>query len=80
MSEDDMKLAEVKIVELGKARKIADSATKVVISGIDKIIGRKSPADEYEYFKVVKNLIDKRFDQIIRKRGARIYKTSQEKK
>ena len=80
MSEDDMKLAEVKIVELGKARKIADSAAKVVISGIDKIVGRKSPSDEYEYFKVVKNLIDKRFDQIIRKRGARIYKTSQEKK
>ena len=74
-----MKLAEVKIIELGKARKIADSATKVVISGIDKIIGRKNPADEYEYFKVVKNFIDKRFDQIIRKRGARIYKTSQEK-
>ena len=80
MSEDDMKLAEVKIVELGKARKIADSAAKVVISGIDKIVGRKSPTDEYQYFKVVKNLIDKRFDQIIRKRGARIYKTSQEKK
>ena len=75
-----MKLAEVKIVELGKARKIADSATKVVISGIDKIIGRKNPADEYEYFKVVKNFIDKRFDQIIRKRGARIYKTATEKK
>ena len=75
-----MKLAEVKIVELGKARKIADSATKVVISGIDKIVGRKSPTDEYEYFKVVKNLIDKRFDQIIRKRGARIYKTATEKK
>ncbi len=80
MSEDDMKLAEVKIIELGKARKIADSATKVVISGIDKIIGRKNPADEYEYFKVVKNFIDKRFDQIIRKRGARIYKTATEKK
>ena len=80
MSEDDMKLAEVKIIELGKARKIADSAAKVVISGIDKIVGRKNPADEYEYFKVVKNFIDKRFDQIIRKRGARIYKTSQEKK
>ena len=80
MSEDDMKLAEVKIIELGKARKIADSATKVVISGIDKIVGRKNPADEYEYFKVVKNFIDKRFDQIIRKRGARIYKASQEKK
>ena len=79
MSEDDMKLAEVKIVELGKARKIADSAAKVVISGIDKIVGRKTPTDEYQYFKVVKNLIDKRFDQIIRKRGARIYKTSQEK-
>ena len=80
MSENDMKLAEVKIVELGKARKIADSATKVVISGIDKIIGRKNPADEYEYFKVVKNFIDKRFDQIIRKRSARIYKTAKEKK
>ena len=80
MSENDMKLAEVKIIELGKARKIADSATKVVISGIDKIIGRKNPADEYEYFKVVKNFIDKRFDQIIRKRGARIYKTATEKK
>ena len=80
MSEDDMKLAEVKIVELGKARKIADSAAKVVISGIDKIIGRKNPADEYEYFKVVKNFIDKRFDQIIRKRSARIYKTAKEKK
>ena len=75
-----MKLAEVKIIELGKARKIADSATKVVISGIDKIIGRKSPADEYEYFKVVKNFIDKRFDQIIRKRGDRLYKIAQEKK
>ena len=80
MSEGDMKLAEVKIIELGKARKIADSATKVVISGIDKIVGRKNPADEYEYFKVVKNFIDTRFDQIIRKRGDRIYKTSQEKK
>ena len=74
-----MKLAEVKIIELGKARKIADSATKVVISGIDKIIGRKNPADEYEYFKVVKNFIDKRFDQIIRKRGDRLYKIAQEK-
>ena len=78
MSEDEMKLAEVKIVELGKARKIADSATKVVISGIDKIVGRKNPTDEYEYFKVVKNFIDKRFDQIIRKRGARFYKTPKE--
>ena len=74
-----MKQPEVKIVELGKARKIADSATKVVISGIDKIVGRKNPTDEYEYFKVVKNFIDKRFDQIIRKRSARIYKTAKEK-
>ena len=75
-----MKLAEVKIIELGKARKIADSAAKVVISCIDKIVGRKSPADEYEYFKVVKNFIDKRFDQIIRKRGDSLYKIAQEKK
>ena len=75
-----MKLAEVKMVDVGKSRKIADAATKVVISGIDKIVARKSPTDEYQYFKVVKNLIDKRFDQIIRKRGARIYKTATEKK
>ena len=68
------------MIELNKAIKIADTATKVIISGIDKIVGRKSPTDEYQYFKVVKNLIDKRFDQIIRKRGARFYKTSQEKK
>ena len=75
-----MKLAEVKIVELGKARKIADSAAKVVISGIDKIVGTKNPADEYQYYTLIKSLIDKRFEQIIRKRFERGYKAAQEKR
>ena len=73
-----MKLAEVKMVDVGKSRKIADAATKVVISGIDKIVGTKSPAAEYQYYTVIKNFIDKRFEQIIRKRGARFYKTPKE--
>ena len=44
-----MKLAEVKMIELNKAIKIADTATKVIISSIDKIVARKSPADEHQY-------------------------------
>ena len=75
-----MKLAEVKMIELNKAIKIADTATKVIISGIDKIVGRKNPADEHQYYKVIKNLMDKRFDQILSKRGARFYKAPREKK
>ena len=52
-----MKLAEVKMIDVGKARKIADSGTKVIISGIDKIVGTKSPAAEYQYYTVIKTFI-----------------------
>ena len=75
-----MKLSEVKIIDVGKARKIADSSTKVIISGIDKIVGTKNPADEYQYYTLIKTLIDKRFEQIIRKRFERGYKTVREKR
>ena len=75
-----MKLAEVKMMNLGKARKIADSATKVIISGIDKIVGTKNPADEYQYYTLIKKLIDRRFEQIIRKRLEQGYKTVREKR
>ena len=75
-----MKLSEVKIIDVGKARKIADSATKVIISGIDKIVGTKNPADEYQYYTLIKSLIEKRFEQIIRKRFERGYKTVREKR
>ena len=75
-----MKLTEVKIIDVGKARKIADSATKVIISGIDKIVGTKNPADEYQYYTLIKSLIEKRFEQIIRKRFERGYKTVREKR
>ena len=75
-----MKLAEVKMVDVGKSRKIADAATKVVISGIDKIVGTKSPAAEYQYYTVIKNFIDKRFEQIIRKRMDRGNKAAQQKR
>tara|TARA_R110002060_G_scaffold34256_3_gene45106 strand:+ start:869 stop:1096 length:228 start_codon:yes stop_codon:yes gene_type:complete len=75
-----MKLTEVKMIDVGKARKIADSATKVIISGIDKIVGTKNPADEYQYYTLIKSLIEKRFEQIIRKRFERGYKTVREKR
>ena len=75
-----MKLTEVKMIDVGKARKIADSGTKVIISGIDKIVGTKNPADEYQYYTLIKSLIDKRFEQIIRKRFERGYKTVRGKK
>ena len=75
-----MKLTEVKMIDVGKARKIADSGTKVIISGIDKIVGTKNPADEYQYYTLIKTLIDKRFEQIIRKRFERGYKTVRGKK
>ena len=75
-----MKLTEVKMIDVGKARKIADSSTKVIISGIDKIVGTKNPADEYQYYTLIKSLIDKRFEQIIRKRFERGYKAVREKK
>ena len=75
-----MKLTEVKMIDVGKARKIADSSTKVIISGIDKIVGTKNPADEYQYYTLIKSLIEKRFEQIIRKRFERGYKTVREKR
>ena len=75
-----MKLTEVKMIDVGKARKIADSGTKVIISGIDKIVGTKNPADEYQYYTLIKSLIEKRFEQIIRKRFERGYKTVREKR
>ena len=75
-----MKLTEVKMIDVGKARKIADSGTKVIISGIDKIVGTKNPADEYQYYTLIKKLIDRRFEQIIRKRLERGYKTVREKR
>ena len=68
------------MVDVGKARKIADSGTKVIISGIDKIVGTKNPADEYQYYTLIKKLIDRRFEQIIRKRLERSYKTVREKR
>ena len=68
------------MIDVGKARKIADAGTKVIISGIDKIVGTKSPAAEYQYYTVIKNFIDKRFEQIIRKRMDRGYKGAQEKR
>ena len=75
-----MKLTEVKMIDVGKARKIADAGTKVIISGIDKIVGTKNPADEYQYYTLIKKLIDRRFEQIIRKRLERGYKTVREKR
>ena len=75
-----MKLTEVKMIDVGKARKIADTGTKVIISGIDKIVGTKNPADEYQYYTLIKKLIDRRFEQIIRKRLERGYKTVREKR
>ena len=56
-----MKLAEVEVIKPGqlmKARKLADKATKVVISGIDSIVGKDNLGDEYQYFKMVKTMID----------------------
>tara|TARA_Y100000310_G_scaffold296791_1_gene329337 strand:- start:1904 stop:2140 length:237 start_codon:yes stop_codon:yes gene_type:complete len=78
-----MKLREVTMItssQLAKVRKIADKATKVVISGIDSIVGKDNLADEYHYFKVMKGVIDKRFEQILVKRHQRAYKTAYDKR
>ena len=78
-----MKLAEVEVIKPGqlmKARKLADKATKVVISGIDSIVGKDNLGDEYQYFKMVKTMIDKRFEQILLKRQQRVYKTAHSKR
>ena len=78
-----MKLTEVEIIKPGqlmKARKLADKATKVVISGIDSIVGKDNLGDEYQYFKMVKTMIDKRFEQILIKRQQRVYKAAHSKR
>ena len=78
-----MKLAEVEIIKPGqlmKARKLADKATKVVISGIDSIVGKDNLGDEYHYFKMVKTMIDKRFEQILIKRQQRSFKAAHSKR
>ena len=78
-----MKLTEVEIIKPGqlmKARKLADKATKVVISGIDSIVGKDNLGDEYQYFKMVKSMIDKRFEQILIKRQQRVYKAAHSKR
>ena len=78
-----MKLAEVEVINPGqlmKARKLADKATKVVISGIDSIVGKDNLGDEYQYFRMIKTMIDKRFEQILIKRQQRVSKASHSKR
>ena len=78
-----MKQAEVEVINPGqlmKARKLADKATKVVISGLDSIIGKDNLGDEYQYFKMVKSMIDKRFEQILVKRQQRSFKAAHSKR
>ena len=59
--------------EITQVKKIADQASKVIISGIDKLSSKTQPtmADEFEYYNLVKNMLDKRFEQILRKRFER---------
>mgnify|MGYP004159916007 FL=1 len=59
--------------EITQVKKIADQASKVIISGIDKLSSKAQPnmADEFEYYNLVKNMLDKRFEQILRKRFER---------
>ena len=59
--------------EITQVKKIADQASKVIISGIDKLSSKTQPnmADEFEYYNLVKNMLDKRFEQILRKRYER---------
>ena len=54
--------------ELVKVKKIADQASKVIISGIDKITSKTNMADEFQYYSMVKTMLDKRFEQILVKR------------
>ena len=44
------------------------SPRKVIISGIDKIASKTNMADEFEYYNMVKIMLDKRFEQILVKR------------
>ena len=43
--------------ELVKVKKIADQASKVIISGIDKITSKTNMADEFQYYSMVKNYV-----------------------
>ena len=54
--------------ELAQVKKIADQASKVIISGIDKIASKTNMADEFEYYNMVKIMLDKGFEQILVKR------------
>ena len=74
-----MKLSEVTVMggkELRKARLLADKATKVIISGIDTMGDKGNMEDEYQYFRMVKRMVDKRFSQILVKRHERAYKAA----
>ena len=66
--------------ELTKARKLADKATKVVISGIDSMVDKGNMEDEYQYFRMIKGMVDKRFTQILVKRHERASKASHSKR
>ena len=54
--------------ELTQLKKIADQASKTIISGIDKITSKTNMADELQYYSMVKIMLDKRFEQILVKR------------
>ena len=54
--------------ELTQLKKIADQASKTIISGIDKISSKTNMADEFQYYSMVKIMLDKRFEQILVKR------------
>ena len=54
--------------ELTQLKKIADQASKTIISGIDKISSKTNMADEFQYYSMVKTMLDKRFEQILVKR------------
>ena len=78
-----MKLSEVTAMggkELRKARLLADKATKVIISGIDTMVDKGNMEDEYQYFRMIKTMIDKRFEQILIKRQQRVYKAAHSKR
>ena len=57
--------------ELTQVKKIADQASKVIISGIDKMVSKTNMADEFQYYSMVKNMLDRRFEQILSKRFER---------
>ena len=57
--------------ELTQLKKIADQASKTIISGIDEISSKTNMADEFQYYNLVKGYLDRRFEQILRKRFER---------